>query len=145
MKDSKVGKEDKDNLMLFFYEGDECDFEDPGDPDIIEITSETPEIKRSDFVKPGASQPFNSSQRSEPAKQPKKTKIGAGTDSDEVTELTPEFPEPVPTLKQPETSSKPIRFSKKVKHNNLCCRETSVFLYARSRLLLTRTGRAKCY
>jgi len=26
-------KEDKDNLMLNFYEGDDCNFEDPGDPD----------------------------------------------------------------------------------------------------------------
>ena len=33
----EVGKEDKDNLMLHFYEGDQCDFEDPGDPDILEI------------------------------------------------------------------------------------------------------------
>ena len=36
--------EDKDNLMLNFYEGDECNYEDPGDPDVVLVDTQTVQL-----------------------------------------------------------------------------------------------------
>jgi len=118
--------EDKDNLMLNFYEGDECNYEDPGDPDVVLVDTQTVQLpspcetttsaRELSPEKPfGVRQSFGlgkwlsdnkstlsdpSSQISEKEKEPKKDK-----------KEEPVFPEPVPSFKK--ANSKPLKLQPK--------------------------------
>ena len=92
--------------MLHFYEGDDCDFEDPGDPDIIEILP--------------APVPGHSKQDSEEKEKTSKPETGEKTNptTEQITNknLTqipePQFPEPVPISKKV-TANRPLRINPK--------------------------------
>ena len=100
MRKGGAGKEDKDNVMLYFYEGEECDIEDPGDPDVVQVDNVVGGEADNEKGTPSSS-----------------GNVEAGefdSSTDDIAEVTPDFPQPVPTMKKT-ASSTPIRFTAKVR------------------------------